>query len=146
MGGDSKYNSTLTGADVERGAAIFGKAHPISQGKMVRKKVHSTQRIRRFVLLSALLKHHPTDEIDIDFFIYKELHIYLQKASPLNSNQFKASTVLANATGPLAVLPTSATQTLSSPVSTKFYKPTRHVDSKLQQLRAIMSLQKLLIN
>ena len=57
----------MTGADVERAAAIFGKAYPISQGKMVRKKVHSTQRIRRFVIPSALLKHHP-NELDIDFF------------------------------------------------------------------------------
>jgi hypothetical protein len=38
-------DSPITGADVERAAAIFGKAYQISQGKMVRKKIHSTERI-----------------------------------------------------------------------------------------------------
>ena len=92
--------SKVSEADVERAAAIFGKAHQMSQGKMVRKKVYSTQRIRRFVIPSALLKHHPTDELNIDIF-YIQVAPYLLTQIPLISNQYKASTALANATDQL---------------------------------------------
>jgi len=76
-------DSTATGANVEHVAAVFGKAHQISQGKMVRKKVHSTQRVRRFVIPSALLKHYPTDELDIDFFYIQGAPYLLTKSKSI---------------------------------------------------------------
>ena len=69
-------NCTPTPDDVTRSTAIYGPSKPILQGKMTRKRPQHVQQIPRSIIPSPVLKHHPTDEIAVDFFFVNK-RIYL---------------------------------------------------------------------
>ena len=61
-------NAGITVDDIHRTEAIYGKAVPIIiKGKMVRKRPKHVSNVPRFRIPVPQLKHHPTDELDIDF-------------------------------------------------------------------------------
>ena len=60
-------NAGITVDDIHCTEAIYGKAVPIIKGKMVRKRPKHVSNVPRFRIPVPLLKHHPTDELDIDF-------------------------------------------------------------------------------
>ena len=60
-------NADVTIDDINRAEAIYGKAVPLIKGKMVRKRPKHLSDVPRVELPLPLLKHHPSDELDIDF-------------------------------------------------------------------------------
>ena len=60
-------NAGITVDDIHRTEAIYGKAVPIIKRKMVRKRPKHVSNVPRFRIPVPQLKHHPTDELDIDF-------------------------------------------------------------------------------
>ena len=59
-------NADITIDEIHRAEAIYGKAVVI-KGKMVRKRPKHLRNVPRVKIPVPLLKHHPNDELDIDF-------------------------------------------------------------------------------
>ena len=67
--GNSIINAPVTAEDVTRANAIYGgTAEQLIVGKTVRKKSHNNKQVLRTPLPSTLVRHHPTEKLDIDFF------------------------------------------------------------------------------
>ena len=75
--GNSIINAPVTAEDVTRANAIYGgTAEQLIVGKRVRRKTNKNKQIPRTALPSALVRHHPTEKLDIDFF-YSDYAPYL---------------------------------------------------------------------
>ena len=53
---------------VDIGEAVYGPQEPILQGKMIKCKQRNGINVPRIRITHALIKFHPTDELDIDYF------------------------------------------------------------------------------
>ena len=60
-------NCSVTVADVNRAEAIYGPQVPLLKGKMVRRRPEHIVNVPRVPISTHILKHHPTDEINMDF-------------------------------------------------------------------------------
>ena len=58
----------ITVDDISRAEAIYGPQVPMLRGKMVRQTHNEFTTLQRLPLPTDIAKHHPTDEIDMDFF------------------------------------------------------------------------------
>ena len=75
--GNSVINAPVTAEDVTRARAIYGgSAEQLIVGKTVRKRANKNNKILRTALPSDLVRHHPTEILDIDFF-YSDYAPYL---------------------------------------------------------------------
>jgi hypothetical protein len=61
-------NCSTTVQDISRADAIYGPQVPMLRGKKVRRALKEFTSCPRVTLPPDILKHHPTDEIDVDFF------------------------------------------------------------------------------
>ena len=61
-------NCDITVDDVSRAEAVYGPQVPMLRGKMVRRELNEFTTLPRTPLPTNVSKHHPTDEIDMDFF------------------------------------------------------------------------------
>ena len=61
-------NCETTVDDISRAEAIYGPQVPMLRGKMVRKMLNEFTTLPRTPLPTDVAQHHPTDEIDMDFF------------------------------------------------------------------------------
>ena len=67
----------MTAEDVTRANAIYGgTAEQLIVGKTVRRRTNNNKQIPRTALPSTLVRHHPTEKLDIDFF-YSDYAPYL---------------------------------------------------------------------
>jgi len=57
----------MTVQDIARADAIYGPQVPMLRGKKVRQALNEFTSMPRVFVPSEILKHHPTDEIDLDF-------------------------------------------------------------------------------
>ena len=61
-------NCPITVQDITRADAIYGPQVPMLRGKKVRQALNEFTSMPRIFVPPEILKHHPTDEIDLDFF------------------------------------------------------------------------------
>ena len=61
-------NCDVTSDDVNRAISIYGEQVPILRGKKVRRELGEFKSTPFVHIPPDILKHHPTDEIDVDFF------------------------------------------------------------------------------
>ena len=61
-------NCPITIEDISRAEAIYGPQVPILRGKKVRRSLNEFTSMPRIFVPPDIIKHHPTDEIDLHFF------------------------------------------------------------------------------
>lgn len=76
-------NTDVTTDDINRAEAIYGQAVPLIKGKMVRKRPEHTATVTRVQLPLPLVKHHPTDILDIDFLYVQGAPYLLSKTQKI---------------------------------------------------------------
>ena len=85
-------NADVTVDDVNRAEAIYGRAVPLIKGKMVRKRPQHLSEVPRVELPPPLLKHHPHDDLDIDFLYIQGAPYLLTKTHRIKFNPSNALT------------------------------------------------------
>ena len=61
-------NTPVTAEDVTRARAIRRVSRATSSGETVRKRTYKNNQVLCTALPSELVRHHPTEQLDIDFF------------------------------------------------------------------------------